>query len=306
MSCYYASMTIVVAGGSGFIGTALVQTLLSKGHTVVVIDRVGPRLTHKQLFFIPCDLEHSVLPFNVLERTDAIINLVGRPIVGRWNETVKKQIRDSRVLSTKNLIESLRNTVNRPQIFINASAVGFYGDCEESPADEHTPSADTFLATVVKEWEQEALQAEEYGCRTVIIRTATVLGKRGFLASFLKMARFHILFQLSKKPFFLPWIHINDLVRTYLFAIETTTLQGTVNAVAPVFDTSDTIIRTLARKTKSLVLGAIPLRRFFFGELITEITRSQKVAPQRLLDKGFEFAFTDVDTALSSVLYEKN
>lgn len=297
------NMTIVVAGGSGFVGTALTQALLSKGHTVVVIDRIGPKLTHQQLFFIPCDLETTTLPFNVLERTDAIINLTGKPIAKKWTPAVKEQIRTSRVLSTRHLIESLKQTVNRPQIFINASAVGFYG-ANENTVDERSSKGQTFLAGVVDEWEQEVLRAEDFGCRTVIVRTGTVLGKGGFLAPFIKMTRFHVLGKLSKRDFFMPWIHINDIVRVYIFALETTTLQGVVNATAPTETTSGEIFKVLARKTKSFIFGTLPFQKFLFGDLIPELTISQKVAPQRLLDKGFAFAFTDIDSALETIIHE--
>lgn len=298
-------MTIVVAGGSGFVGKALTKVLLSKGYTVVVIDRVGPRFTHEQLFFIPCDLETTTLPFNVLERTDAIINLAGRPIATKWTKEAKEAIRTSRVFSTRHLIDSLEHTVNRPQIFINASAVGFYGATEDV-ADEQSGKGQTFLADVVQEWEHEALKAEEFGCRTVVVRTATVLGKGGFLASFLKLTRFHILGLLSKKDFYFPWIHINDLVRVYVFALETTTLQGVVNAVSPTQTTAKTLFQSLARATKSLILGVLPFQKFLFGELTKELTLSQKVSPRRLLDKGFAFAFTDIDTTIESIIHETN
>jgi hypothetical protein len=296
-------MTIVVAGGSGFVGTALVKALLSKGYTVVVIDRVGPSFTHQQLFFIPCDLEITPPPFNVLERTDAVINLAGRPIATKWTAAVKKQIRDSRVISTRHIIESLEKTVNRPQIFINASAVGFYGQTENA-VDERAPQGGTFLADVSSQWEREALKAEDFGCRTVIVRTGTVLGKGGFLSSFIKMARFHVLGFLSKKDFFIPWIHINDIVRVYIFALETTTLQGVVNASSPTVTKSSELFKALARSTKSFIFGVLPFQKMLFGELVSEITISQQVTPQRLVDKGFEFAFTDIQSAIDTIIHE--
>lgn len=297
-------MTIVITGGSGFIGTALTRALLAKGNTVVVVDKRGPRLTHENLFYIPCDLEASTLPFNVLERTDAVIHLAGRPIDGKWTEKAKQSIRDSRILSTRHVIESLGKTANKPPIFISASAVGYYGDGRERDLDERSAKGETFLADVVEAWEKEAMRAEEFGCRVVLVRTAPVVGAGGFIASLLKVARFHIAFRLSREDYWMPWIHINDIVRIYLFALETNTLQGVVNAVSPFPIRHSEFMGAFAKETRSVLFSRLPLAKAIFGDLLKEITLSQKVHPQRLLDKGFAFAYTDAREAVASARQE--
>src|SRR5882757_6672243 len=121
-------MTIVITGGSGFLGTKLTEKLLKQGHMVIVIDILPPRINHKKLFFIQCDLSKQQLPFNVLEQTDAVVNFVGKNIFAKWNDSYKKEIRESRVESTKHIVESMKLATNRPTILINASAVGIYSE----------------------------------------------------------------------------------------------------------------------------------------------------------------------------------
>lgn len=296
-------MTIVVTGGSGFIGSALSRTLLEKGHTVIVIDTDAPTFTHQNLFFIQCDLEKNLLPFNVLERTDAVIHLAGKNIFTRWTPASKEAIKQSRIISTRNIIDSLKQTATRPSIFISASSVGYYGEAGETELDERSQKGNTFLSTLVEEWETEALAAEQTGCRVVLVRTAPVIGKDGFLKPLMQLARYGVVFRLSKKDFWMPWVHIDDIVKIYCFALETSTLQGVVNATAPTPVTHRQFIRTFAKTNHRRVLGAIGMKLLkpLVGELLEELTTSQKVFPRRLLDKGFLFEYTNVDGALRSV-----
>ncbi len=298
-------MTIVVAGGSGFIGTELVRVLLKNGDTVIVIDRKGPSLNHKNLFYIPCDLTNGIVPFNVLERTDAIINLCGNTIARKWTKKAKDDIKSSRVIATRNIIESLANTTNKPPIFISASATGYY-DSSEEEQDEHSMPGVTFLSNVTQEWEVEALKAEDFGCRVVIVRTAPVIGRLGILLPLWKTARFHMVGSIFKNDFLMPWIHINDLVRIYRFALETGTLQGVVNAVSPTHLRYRAIIGAFRKATNSVSIGVNPFVRLFYGkEMIDALSQNQKIVPRRLLDKGFEFAYTDILAAIRSLLSSK-
>ncbi len=299
-------MTIVVTGGSGFIGTALTRELLAKGHTVIVIDVKSPSLTHEHLFYIPCDLEKNVLPFNVLERTDAIIHLAGKTIARKWTDAAKREIRDSRVDSTRHVVESLAQTTSRPPIFISASATAYYGNGHERELDEQSAKGEGFLSDVTDAWEKEALKAESFGSRVVIIRTAPVIGKGGFLAPLFRLARFHLAFGLSKQDYWMPWIHLGDIVRIYLFALETNTLQGVVNAVAPIPIMHHQFMKEFARETKSIAFRRMPFSKLFFGDLLKEVTLSQKIYPQRLIDKGFAFAYTNVRDAITDARHETN
>lgn len=299
-------MNIVVTGGSGFIGTKLVLALIDKGHTVIVVDVVAPPFTHERMFFINCDLSIQSLPYNVLDRTDAVIHLAGSPIQKKWKQSVKVQIEKSRVESTKRIVESIKNAESRPGVFICASATGFYGDTGEEEADEQTEHGKGYLAHVVAHWENEARVAVEYGVRVVCVRTAPVLGNGAFLSSITKTKPFGFIPLLSKKNFWMSWIHHDDIVSIYLFALETSTLQGVVNASAPEPIRQHDFIRTLARVLKKKVLGTVPrfLLQIRYGELIDEIEKDQRVIPKRLLDKGFTFSFPTLKDALYN-LYKK-
>jgi len=299
-------MTIVIAGGSGFIGTMLTKALLAKGESVIVVDIVAPQITHEQLFFIQCDLTTQPLPYNVLERTDALINLVGAPVNKKWTPQYKEVIRTSRVRSTKTLVSALSSAQSRPTVFVNASAVGFYGDTKDG-VDERTQKGTGFLADLVADWEAEALMAQQYGVRTVLVRTAPVFGRVGILKAITNTAPFWFLCRVTKKDFWMSWIHERDIVRVYLYALETTTLVGPVNAAAPEQSTYSAIVQEVARLIHRKIVMTIPswLLKKKFGEFAQEIVSNKRIVPQRLLDKGFVFEYPTIKEALTSIFIKK-
>ncbi len=295
-------MTIVVTGGSGYIGTLLTKQLLNQNHTVIVVDRSAPRFTHKKLYFIAGDLSTAPLPYNSLERTDAVINLAGSSIFRRWTPVVQEDIRASRINSTQSIVESIASATSRPPVFICASATGFYGETEEV-IDEKGVVGNGFLASVVHEWETTAHQAAQYGVRVVSIRTAPVIGKGGIIAALTTGHTLRTIARITKKNFLLPWIHEKDIVKAYLFALETSTLQGVVNACAPNPVRYQSLMKLLARKYKSILVGTIPswIMKRMLGGLFDEITYSTNIIPQRLLDKGFIFTHNTIESALDDL-----
>lgn len=296
-------MNIVITGGSGFIGTQLSKKLVNTGHTVIVVDIVPPRFTHEQLFFIKADITSGPLPYGVLEKVDAVINLAGKSISGKWTKELKEEIEKSRIESTKHIIEGIKNSTNKPSCFICASAIGFYGDTGGETVDEQSPKGEGFLSDVVAHWEAVAREAGDYGIRVVCVRTAPVLGHGGILSELLKTAKFGFLMKLRKKDFWMSWIHEDDIINTYIFALETKTVQGVFNASAPEIVTHSDFMRQLSKTIHRKVLGAVPefIAKRMFGEFFEEITRSQKVAPKRLLDKGFEFSYPTLSSALNQI-----
>jgi uncharacterized protein (TIGR01777 family) len=296
-------MTIVIAGGSGYIGTLLSQKLLSLGNRVVVVDIKAPRITHSELFFIQCDITTNPLPYDVLEKTDAVINLAGRPIATKWTEKSKKDIATSRTESTRHIIETIKNTKNKPSCFVCASAVGYYGDTGEDECDESCGRGLGFLSDVVEDWEKIAEKATEYGVRTVCVRTAPVLGHGGFLSELTKSAKFGFLLKMKKSDFWMSWIHEEDIINTYLFAIETSTLQGVFNACSPEPVRHSSFMKSLGSAMHRKVIGTLPkfLARKIFGEFFEEITKNQKVTPKKLIDKGFVFSYPSLAGALNQI-----
>lgn len=300
-------MTIVITGGSGFIGSQLSRRLLALGHTVVVVDMVPPSFTHEQLFFISCDITGSALPYGILEKADAVINLAGKSIFGKWTPKLKQQIQESRIKSTKHIVEGIIAATSKPSCFICASAVGFYGDTGSEVVDEQGAQGSGFLADVVSQWEGVAREATEYGVRVVCVRTAPVLGHGGMLPQLTKTAKLGFLTKLKKQDFWMSWIHEEDIVNTYLFALETTTVQGVFNASAPEQVPHSTFMKSIGKGLRRRVVGYIPkfIAKKMFGEFFDEITKSQRVAPKRLLDKGFVFSYPTLDSALKQILKKK-
>lgn len=300
-------MTIVVTGGSGFIGTTLSKELLSKGHTVVVVGTTPPSFTHERLYFINCDLAVSPLPYNILERTDAVIHLVGRTIFRKWNKKVKEEIYTSRVESTKRIVESIKASVNRPPVFICASHIAIYGNSGNDPVDEQAPPGEGFFPELAMDWEAEAMKAHTSGVRVVCLRTARVLGHQGLLSLFKRTARFGFLWRLKKEDFWMSWIHEADIVRAYLFALETNTLQGVVNATSPNPVPQSYFMKVLSEILKRPILGTVPVwyRKLQYGELHTELTKNRRALPKRLLDKGFTFIYPDIKSALEEIFEVK-
>ncbi len=297
-------MTVVVAGGSGFIGRQLVRKLLALGDIVIVIDVVAPDFVHERLYYITCDITAQKLPFNVLEQTDAVINLTGKTIDGTWSDKYKTEIKESRIVATRHIVESMRAATNRPTILINASAVGYYGERAQEILTERSEPGDGFLAKLAKDWEAEAHKAEEFGTRVVCIRTAPVVGHGGMISKLKRTARFGFTTYLSKYNFWQPWIHEDDIINAYLFALQTSTLQGAVNAVAPEAVTHHTFMQSFARRAHRRIIGTLSvwMGKYMFGERFGEITKSQNVLPQRLIDKGFVFQYPTLDGAIQDAL----
>ncbi len=296
-------MTIVITGGAGFIGTGLSKRLVNSGHTVVIIDVIAPHFTHEQLFFIKADITSGPLPYGILEKADAVINLAGKSIVGKWTENSKNEIRNSRIESTRHIVESIASATNKPSCFICASAIGFYGDTGADVVDESSPIGEGFLAQVCHEWEAVAQTAQNYGVRVVCVRTAPVLGHGGLLSQFKKTAKLGFLLKLKKQDFWMSWIHEDDIINTYIFALETKTVQGVFNASAPESVTHSFFMSELGKALHRKVIGSIPtfISRRMFGEFFNEMTKSQRVAPKRLIDKGFEFSYPTVKGAFNQI-----
>lgn len=295
-------MTIMVTGGSGFIGTALCKRLLEKNHTVIVVAKKAPPFTHKRLFFIVCDLETQSFPYDILERTDAVINLAGKKFYRRWKKETLTEIMESRIATTRKIIESIEQTNNRPATFICASSIFYYGE-RDSCANEDTKQGSEELAEGIAAWESQARQAEAFGVRTVLLRTATVFGRGGFLDLVKKTNIFGLLWKMGGKAFVFSWVHQIDIVNAYVFALETNTVEGPVNVASPYSITRDELFLILGRIWKCRVLGVMPkrLRKLFFGEAYRYLACSCCAAPTKLLNKGFVFTHEYATKALESI-----
>lgn len=296
---------IIITGGSGFIGSNLTTLLKKQGHHITVVDLTAPRQPADN--FIKRDLTQESIPPENLATTNAIIHLAGRNLLGRVNEQHKNAIYETRVLSTRNLIEALKNTNPKPITFISASAIGYYGDRPDEDLDESASPGSDFLARLCTEWEKEARQAENLGIRTVQMRTAPVLGEQGVLDRLLPLYRMRIGAPLNNNNRWFPWIHIDDLINSYRFALENEQLKGPVNAVSPGHITHQQFSEALATALSKPTWLHVPTWavQLMYKDLAKALIASLKVHPKKLEQAGFTFKFKDIHEALNNIIHTK-
>lgn len=293
-------MKVIITGGSGFIGTRLTEALLDKGHQVTIFD-LHPS-TH-DVRFIKIDLVHDDIKEELLRDGDAIIHLAGRNIFSRWNEKVKREIYDSRVLAAKNLVVALKHTLRKPRVLISASAVGYYGDGGDEVLDESSEPGNDFLARVSIDWEKEVKEAEKLGIRTVQVRTAPVLGRGGLLASIAPIYKLGLGGPIASGRQWFPWIHIVDLVRIYTLAFENERIQGPINACTPGKIRYQEFSGALAKVLKRPAFFKVPkwALKLLYNDLADSMVISQRAHPEKLVKQKFVFFFPDIKKALEDI-----
>lgn len=296
--------TILITGGAGFIGSRLTQVLLEKGYKVIVIDlNVSKLALHERLQAFALDITKDVLPSVIENSVDAIIHLAGRNIFGKWTNEFKQSIYDSRILSTRKLIDAVALWQRKPESFVCASAFGFYGDKEDTCVDEMELSGTDFLAKVCVDWEKEAVRANELGIRAVCIRTANVLGNGGLLAPLFVPFKFGVGAWIGKGDTWFPWVHIEDIVRIYIFAVENASLKGSVNTSAPEYIKQKDFMKLFGQVLHRKVLFSIPIfvLRLIYKDLATIFTYGVKMDSSKLKALGFEFTYKNLSDAFKSL-----
>lgn len=294
----------VITGGSGFVGSKLTTLFVENGWRVTVLDQRAPNPAEDiqdHVSFFKVDLMDRV-PETPIENGEVVVNLAGKNIFTRWNQDTKKIIKTSRVNTTENLVAAIARVDNPPDAFISASATGLYGDQGENLITEDVEPGNGFLAEVCTAWEQAAEQVTRYGVREARVRTAPVLGNGGMLAVMEPFFKLGLGGTIGSGDFYMPWIHINDLARIY-FAAATGSVEGAVNAAAPQAVTNKTFTDVFGDVLHRPTLLRIPQigLKLLYGELADELTMSQKVRPQKLLDHGFEFEYPEIRDALNHV-----
>lgn len=280
--------TVAVTGATGFIGSRLVAALRDRGYTVVPVGR-----------------DASGLPEGApLREADAIVHLAGESIDGRWNAEKKRAIYDSRVLGTRSIVDRFASGELRARTFVCASATGYYGNRRDDVLDERSLPGDDFLARVCVDWEREAARATEYGVRTVMMRTGVVLDAPG--GALEKMAtpfRLGAGGPLGSGKQFFPWIHREDLVRAYIFALENDTMSGPVNGVAPDYVRNARFGQALGAAFHRPALLPVPgfALRALLGEFAGSIVGGQLVVPAALEDAGFAWDHPHLEEALAHI-----
>lgn len=288
--------TVIVYGGSGFIGSHLVSRLESEGYFVVVCDQVAPRYKMKGEF-VQVDMTKPIAPQLDVESQSymsnplAVINLAGKSIVGKFTPEHKKEVYDSRVVGTRRVVATFAEPRFRPRTYVTASGVGYYGDRRGETITEGTERGAGFLASVTNDWEAEARRAEEHGVRVVIMRQGAVLGDGGMLPQVLGFLKKGLGATLGSGTFFFPWVHVEDCVGYYLHAITNDKVSGAYNMVVGDPVEYRTFFRMVMRYAHKAPYFRIPLwaMRWKMGrEFVNEMTVDQKIEPKRILSVGYE------------------
>ena len=277
--------TVTIAGSSGFVGTNLKKIFEAKGFEVIGIKRE--------------DLKDIQKLTSIIEKTHLLINLAGANIINRWTDKYKKLLRDSRIDTTKALVLAISKAVNKPELFISTSAVGIYKNtaCYD---EESYAYADDFLSKLCKEWEDEALKANEFGVRTIIFRFGIVLGQGGALEKMITPFKFGLGGTIGNGKQAFSFIHIEDLLRAYEFVYEKTTCSGIYNLTAPEPTTNYGLTKALGEVLHRPTI--LPIPEFVFNLIFSEgakvLTDGQCVKPKRLLDDGFKFKFETIKNTI--------
>lgn len=292
-------MRVLIAGGSGFVGSALIRDLKFAGHQTAIIARDPKKFSAPSVGWGTEELIRAVSEY------DAVVNLAGEPIIGkRWNEKQKQRLWDSRIGSTKKLVDAMKEAKTRPKVFISASAEGYYGPRGDEALDETDSGGNDFLAGLCKKWEEEALRAKSLGIRTAIIRLGVVLGMGGgALSKMVPQFKLGLGGPLGHGRQYLSWIHISDLARLFLFLLEREGLEGAFNGTAPNPATNREFSKTLGRVLRRPALFPVPgfILKLALGEAADAILTGQRVMPKRTLEAGFEFRFSNLEEALRNL-----
>jgi uncharacterized protein len=294
---------ILITGGSGLIGTRLSEMLIDQGYEVAHLSRNTRQYSHYKTF--KWDIDRGFIDDNVLAYADYIINLAGASVAeGKWTKDRKREILESRVKSTALLQECLRKTNHHVKAFISASAIGIYGDTGQHLVTEESQYGEDFLAQVCKQWETAAWQVHELGIRTCILRLGIVLSnKGGALPQMAKPVKLMAGAPLGSGKQYMSWIHIDDLCRLFIQAIEEPQFQGVYNAVAPNPVTNEEFTRLLAqvmhRPLTGLKVPAVGLK-LMLGEMSEVVLEGQRVSGNKVMQTGFTFEYQSPQKALES------
>lgn len=296
---------IYIAGATGLIGKELSLKLHKRGYKVGIITRDMDSARQEVPFaskIIETDYSYSKF-FEQVQDAKAIINLAGTPIAGkRWNNSYKNKIYNSRIDTTKALVNAINNLDDKPEVFISTSAVGYYGDRGNEKLLENSKPGNDFLAKVCIDWENEAKKSNT---RNVIGRIGVVLSDNG--GALPQMALPYKLFvggRLGNGKQWFPWIHIDDLTELFIHFIENKKSDGAYNLTSPGIVTNKEFSKALSRTLKRPELFPVPefMLKLMLGESADFILSSLKAIPQKALNDGYEFNYNTIDIALFDLL----
>ena len=297
-------MQVLLTGGTGFIGSQLCGRLLKAGHQLTVLSRRPGQV--KAL----CG--QAVQPLASLDKLtpeshfDAVINLAGEPIADkRWTEKRKQQLMESRLGTTRKLVQVMKNMTQQPECLINASAVGFYGDQRQRTVDESTAAHDEFSHQLCRLWEEAASEAAQCGVRVCIVRIGLVVGSGGgFVSKMLLPFKLGLGGTIGSGEQWMSWVHREDLLRVFEWLMTHEQAEGVYNGTAPHPVSNRDFTFTLATVLHRPTLLPMPafVAKVLFGDMSQLLLTGQRVLPKRMTEAGFEFQYPELKAALESVL----
>ena len=313
--------TVMITGGTGLIGSALTKLLINNGYNVVILSR-NPLKTAKEhdyegkigafksagnVYYSRWDIDRQYIDPAALANTDHIIHLAGASVAEkRWTSSRKKEILESRTKSSALLVKALSELPHKVKDIVSASAIGWYGPDINRPFVESDPSAPGFLGETCKQWEDSISPVEALGIRLVKLRTGIVLSEKGgALKEFRKPMRFGVAAIMGSGDQVVSWVHIEDLCRLFLYAMEEKELSGVFNAVAPNPVTNRDLTKILSAHVTNgrAVSMHVPefVLKLMLGEMSIEVLKSATVSAEKIQQAGFEFQFPTVAKAIADL-----
>lgn len=300
---------IIITGATGSIGKNLAQQLIARGDEVIIFTR-NPDKAKEKIINAKRHVKWEYEKINAwlydLNSVDVVVHLAGANLgAKRWNEYYKKLAYDSRIISTRNLVEAIKLVEQKPKVFICSSAVGIYGNRYDEILDENSSPGNDFMAHICKDWEKEAEKVEQFGVRRVSIRTGLVMQKNeGVLKKMLLPFKLFIGGPLGSGRQWFPWIHIDDIVGIYLHAIDDERISSAVNGASPGIITMKEFAKTLGKVLKRPSLLPVPkfVMKIAAGEVAEYAVMSQRTSVEKIIEAGYKFKFENLEKALKDLL----
>ena len=299
-------MSVLITGGTGFVGRYVIERVddpvVTSRNRQGALNKLGDSVSD----VIQWSPQSDPLVLDPKMNCRAVVNLMGDSIAeGRWTEEKKKSIRDSRVEGTLKLVEAVSKLEKKPDVFVSASAVGFYGDPGDAEVTESHPMGEGYLPEVCKQWEDAVDTVAALGVRVVKLRIGIVLGRDGgALEKMIPLFKLGLGGKLGSGKQWFPWIHVEDLAGMIDWAIRTPTASGVYNATAPNPVTNGQFTAALAKSLNRWAILPAPKLglRIALGEFANSLFFSQRVIPERAVEEGYNFQFAELDGAIEDVI----
>ncbi len=300
---------VIITGATGLIGKNLCLELLKSNYNVIALTRnpsTKVKFFSKEIEVVEWDYKSKEHIIKHLENAFSIIHLAGAGIFNhRWNNKFKNEIYNSRVISTKILVDAISSLNKKPESFISSSAVGYYGNRGDEFLSENSIPGKDFLSKVCIDWESEASKSQNFGVRWVSIRTGIVLSTQGgALKKMLPIFKYFLGGALGSGKQWFSWIHIDDIIGIYKFTLENPNCQGALNASSPHLVTMKEFVSKLGKVLNRPSIFSVPefILKIVLGESAKDITSSQRVLSEKILNYGYKFKYENLDIALEDLV----